>query len=411
MQRGFQNETSSLRNHLVSQLVECGFIQNKKIEEAFRKIPRHIFLPEIKPQEVYSDVSIITKRIGIEPISSSTQLSLMASMLEILHLEKGMKVLEIGAGTGYNAAVMAEIVGDEGKIISVDIDAEIIKEAQQNLAKAGYKGITVKCADRARGFAEKAPYDRIILTCSVRNIPIPLVKQLKEGGIMVLPIWFNGTQITPALEKQRNGDLTSLSITIGGFMDIRSKTLQEIHAEPSEDVRKLLICNENPEMFPEEKIKSLLQSPFQEKELPIKEILSQRGGNFFIFLALHEKKSVELFVETNANEFAFGDSAAGIIDLENNSVCLISGDNRLFTYGTQDAYKRLVYLVEKWEKMGKPGVDRMQVFVYMNNQITRQKNDLVFKEKSPLLVVRILPPPKSKQETKGGKQQNGRNQG
>lgn len=400
LQREFRNETSSLRNSLVNQLVERGFIRNKRIEEAFRKVPRHLFLPEIEPQEVYSDVSIITKRIGIEPISSSTQLSLMASMLEILHLEKGMKVLEIGAGTGYNAAIMAELVGDEGEIVSIDIDTEIVEEAQRNLTKAGYKGVTIKCADGASGFMEKAPYDQIILTCSVRNIPIPLVQQLKEGGIIVLPIWFNGTQITPALEKQQNGNLTSLSTTIGGFMDIRSKTFQEIQAEPpKEETGKLLISSEYPELFPEAKIASLLQSPFQEEELPLKETLSQRGGNFFIFLALHEKRSVELFVETNTNEFVFGDSAAGIIDLENNSACLISEDNRLFTYGTQDAYKRLVYLVEKWKKMGKPGVERMQVFVYMNNQITRKKNELVFKEKSPLLVVRILPLQKSKQES------------
>ena len=73
---------------------------------------------------------------------------------------------------------------------------------------------------------------------------------------MVLPIWFNGTQITPALEKQRNGDLISLSATIGGLMDIRSKTFQEIQVEPSKkEAEELLICSEHPEMFPEEKIK------------------------------------------------------------------------------------------------------------------------------------------------------------
>ncbi|PJC28059.1 hypothetical protein CO054_02130 [Candidatus Shapirobacteria bacterium CG_4_9_14_0_2_um_filter_39_11] len=391
LRRGFQNETNFLRNRVVSQLVERGFIRNKKIEDAFRKVPRHIFLPGIEPQEVYSDVSIITKKIGIEPISSSTQLSLMASMLEILHLKKGMKVLEIGAGTGYNAAIMAELVGDERKIISVDIDAETVEEAQQNLAKAGYKGVTIKCADGAKGFTENAPYDRIIVTCSIRNILIPLIKQLKEDGIMVLPIWFNGTQITPALEKQRNGDLISLSATIGGLMDIRSKTFQEIQVEPSKkEAEELLICSEHPEMFPEEKIKSLLQSPHQEKELPLKEALSQRGGDFFIFLALHEKKSVELFVETDANEFAFGDSAAGIVDLENNSACLISRNNKLFIYGNLSTYRKLLSLSKRWERLKKPGVDKLQVFVFMHNQITLQKNDLIFREKFPTIVVRIL---------------------
>ena len=109
-----------------------------------------------------------------------------------------------------------------------------------------------------------------------------------------------------------------------------------------------------------------------------------------------------MFVETDNNEFAFGDSAAGIVDLENNSACLISEDNRLLTYGTQDAYKRLVYLAEIWEKMKKPGVDRMQVFVYMHGQAPHRKNELMFKEKSPPLVVRILPPENLSKNQKGG---------
>lgn len=376
---------NNLRNRLVDELVEKGFIRSKKTEEAFRKVPRHLFLPGINLEEVYSDGSIITRKIGIEPLSSSTAPSLMASMLEALHLEKGLRILEIGTGTGYNAALIAELIDDEQKVFSVDIDQETIQEARQNLVKAGYKGITVECVDGSNGLPEYAPYDRIIVTASVRNIPRSLIEQLKEGGIIVLPIWINGTQITPALKKQKDGNLIGLSTTIGGFMELRPKTYPEMPAE------ELLICSEYPELFEEKRLRLLINRPYEEKPLPSEDILPPRGSNFFIFLALHERKSVELFLEDEIDRFGFGESAAGIVDLENESACLISRDDRLFVYGNSGAYERVVSLAKEWERLGRPGVERMQVFAYMQDQpLQLEQNDIVFRQKSPLLVVRIL---------------------
>lgn len=378
-----QNEAISLRNQLVDDLVGKGHIQSKTIEDAFRRVPRHRFLPSVGFKEVYSDGSIITKKIGIEPISSSTAPSLMASMLELLRPKRGMKVLEIGTGTGYNAAILAELVEDEQKVFSVDIDAETIKEAQQNLVKAGYNGITIECADGTKGFPEHSPYDRIIVTASVRNIPKPLIEQLKKKGIIVVPIWVNGTQITPALEKQKDGNFIGLSTTIGGFMSLRPTTYR--------GEKKILICSEHPELFEETRLELLLNRPHEEKPLPSEDILPPRGSNFFIFLALHERKSVELFLEDEVDNFGFGESAAGIVDLENNSACLISKDNRLFSYGISSAYERFLSLAEKWEDLKKPGVNRLQVFVYIRNRPSKLgRNDILLEEKSPPLVVRIL---------------------
>lgn len=386
-----QDKIAPLRNALVDELIKNGFIQSKNIENAFRRIPRHLFLPEIDPDEVYQDVSIITKKKGVEPISSSTQPSLMASMLEILHLEEGMKVLEIGTGSGYNAALLAELVGGEKNVFSVDIDEEIIEKARQSLIRAGYQGITVKCARGADGLPETSPYDRIIVTCSVDNIPISLVKQLKEGGIIVLPIWFNGTQITPALEKQRDGNLVSLAVTIGGFMKMRSGISKEMQDRTGRrGAENLLICSEYPEIFSEEELESLLQSAHKNKKLPVKNILPPRGRNFFPFLALHERKSVEIFSEGDPNQFDFGESAAGIIDLEKDSACLMSEDNRLLVYHHSGTYQRLVSLARKWERMNYPEVDRLKIFACLGNKITPKKNDLLFREKQPVLIVRIL---------------------
>lgn len=385
-----RDEAISQRNLLVDHLLESGFIRDKKTEDAFRKVPRHLFLPGIELQEAYSNGSIITKQLGIEPVSSSTAPSLVASMLELLQVEKGMKVLEIGTGTGYNVALLAELVGDEGKVFSVDIDIETIQEAQKNLVSADYKKIIIECANGAKGLPEHSLYDRIIMTCSVRNIPKPLVDQLREGGIIVLPIWFNGTQLSPALKKDSDGNLIGLSTTLGGFMEMRSKTFQEMQAE-QKGTGELLISSEHAELFPEEKLKPfLLQYVPEERELPVEGILPPRGSSFFIFAALHEKKSVELFLEENTPKFGFGDSAAGIVDLNNNSACLISKDNRVFVYGNPSAYQRVVRLAEEWERLKRPDVKRMQVFAFLNSQPTLERSDLLFEEKLPPLVIRIL---------------------
>lgn len=387
-----QNEATFLKDQLVDKLVREGYIQSAEIENAFRNVPRHFFLPEFGLPEVYTDCSIITQKLGIEPTSSSTAPSLMASMLENLRLEKGQKVLEIGTGTGYNAALLAEIVGDKREVFSVDIDQKIIQEAGQNLANAGYKDITMKCADGSKGFLEHAPFDRIIVTASVRNIPRLLVEQLKEGGIIVLPIWFNGTQITPALEKQKDSNLVGLSTTIGGFMELRSKTYQEMLAALPQKIpeKGLLICSEHPELFDKRKLELLLKNVYEERPLPSEGISPPRGSSFFIFLALLERKSVELFLEDGGNKFGFGDSAAGIVDLEGDSACLISRDNRVFVYGKPSAYQRVISLTKKWEGLKRPGVGRLQVYAYLQDSPPQlEGDDILFQEKSPPLVVRI----------------------
>jgi protein-L-isoaspartate(D-aspartate) O-methyltransferase len=335
---------------------------------------------------------VITKNIGVQPLSSSTAPSLMASMLEILNIKSGMKVLEVGTGTGYNAAIIAELIGDQPKVFTVDIDNETTEEAKRNLGNAGYKNINVKCVDGYKGLPEESPFDRIIITASVRDIPKPLIEQLKEGKIIVAPILINGTQITPALQKQKDGSLISISTVIGGFMQLRSKTLKEMlkNLQGKTSEKELLISTEYPELFDKEKLELLLNGPFERKSQFIEGILSPRASNFFPFLALKEKKSVELFLEGDVNKFGFGDSAAGIIDLENKSACLISRDDKLYIYGSLSAYEKILLRAEEWKRLKKPGVDRFQVFVYRLDQKPRlEKDDLIFTRNSHVIVVRI----------------------
>lgn len=357
------SNSENLRNKLIDSLIESGIIKTKKIEAAFRKVPREIFLPNFKLNEVYTDGSVITKMIGVEPISSSTAPSLMASMIEILEVKPNQKILEIGTGTGYNAAILAEVTGKQKNIFSVDIDQNTVNEAIYNLNKAGYKNINIKCNDGRLGFVDQKNFDRIIFTASVRKIPKKVIDQLKTGGILVLPLWVNGTQITPSLVKQKNGQLISKKIVIGGFMDLRKKTMiQIINSVTKKELDKgLIICSEHQKIFDYNKTLALLKSKPEIIDLKLKNVTVPRAGNFYRFLAINEKKSVELFIEKPTKELSIGDSAAGIIDINKKSACLILENNQIQKYGSDFALNKLKKLYTKWINLNQPDVDRFKV--------------------------------------------------
>src|SRR5881409_4429624 len=127
----------ALHRALIDALVRRNAIKDSRVEAAFRAIPRHLFLPDVPLAEVYRNEAIPTKTIDGEAVSSSSQPEIMATMLEQLALEPGLRVLEIGAGTGYNAALMAHVVGEKGAVVTMDFDADLVDDARAHLAAAG----------------------------------------------------------------------------------------------------------------------------------------------------------------------------------------------------------------------------------------------------------------------------------
>lgn len=209
---------------LVEHLKATGLIQSPSVEDAFRSVPRHLFLPNEPLDRAYADEAIPTKRQHGVPISSSSQPSMMAIMLEQLALEPGLRVLEIGAGTGYNAALMAHIVGESGQVISVDIDQDIIEDAQRHLLSAGFPNVRLLVADGAQGYPEFAPYDRIVLTVAASDLSPAWAEQLLPSGRLLLPLHLKaGIQKVTAFQHA-NDHLESVSIRGGSFMPLRGQS-------------------------------------------------------------------------------------------------------------------------------------------------------------------------------------------
>jgi protein-L-isoaspartate(D-aspartate) O-methyltransferase len=210
----------SWQQTLVDDLLAAGHIGDPRVEDAFREVARHYFLPDLHPQDAYRDEAIATKFEDGRAISSSSQPAIMALMLEQLAVEPGQRVLEIGAGTGYNAALLAHLTGPEGVVVAVDIDEDIVEAARAHLEAAGFDQVQLICGDGGLGHAPLAPYDRIILSVGAPDIAPAWIEQLKPGGRLVMPLSLNGPQKSIAFEK-RADHLASLSLHDCGFMPLR----------------------------------------------------------------------------------------------------------------------------------------------------------------------------------------------
>lgn len=210
------------RQALVDDLVHSGAFQSPEVEAAMRAVPRHVFVPGVHLEDAYLDIAIPTlKRDGVA-ISSLSQPAIVGIMLEQLALEPGHRVLEIGAGTGYNAALIAHLVGETGHVVTVDIEPQIVEAARQHLAEAGYPQVQVVHADGGYGYPPGAPYDRIIISAAAFDIPPGWWDQLAPEGRIVLPLAVAGSQLSLALVR-RDECLHSVSAVGCGFMDLRGE--------------------------------------------------------------------------------------------------------------------------------------------------------------------------------------------
>ncbi|HEY4026919.1 MAG TPA: methyltransferase domain-containing protein [Candidatus Dormibacteraeota bacterium] len=223
MARG-EHEAQSRNEQLVGQMESSGALGDPAVADAFRAVLRHHFLPGRPLDEVYEDSAVMTKTAehGI-PISSSSQPAIMAIMLQLLQLLPGHRVLEIGAGTGYNAALVAHLVGRGGHVVTIDIEPDLVQQARANLAEAGVQGVEVVQGDGAAGWPAGAPFDRVIVTAGAHDLSPAWVDQLTEDGRIVLPLGLaRPLQLCVALVRQARG-LVSTELCPCGFMPLRGE--------------------------------------------------------------------------------------------------------------------------------------------------------------------------------------------
>ncbi len=199
------------RRRLILSLKEEGYILSEKVEKAMLSVPRELFVPK-----EYRDLAYTDRPLPIGHGQTISAPSIVAYMTELLKVDIGHKVLEVGTGSGYQAAILAEIVAPKdvpkekwGHVYTVERIPQLAEYAKENLRKTGYLDrVTIIIGDGTEGFKDEAPYDRIIVTAAAPKVPEPLIRQLKPGGIMIIPVGSMWEQSLIIVEKSSDGKVT-----------------------------------------------------------------------------------------------------------------------------------------------------------------------------------------------------------
>lgn len=317
------------------------------MEHAFLEVPRHVFVPNVPTAKAYVPDVAIPTHFGSDgvSISSSSAPAIMARMLEGLGCRAGDRMLEVGTGTGYNAALLSHLVGPDGSVSSIEIDEVIAREAEAHLRAAGVSGVRTVVGDGWQGDPLGAPFDGIVVTAGVSDLSPAWVTQLREGGRLVLPLWL-GPGFEVAINFERRGDtLSSLAIEWCGFMGLRGA-----NAGPE---RWVAVGRWDANMVGStadqvDRLSALLAGQGRAEHAPA------LPKSWFAQLAIRERDAIQLVAHAGGRRVAWGLFHAGG-DPDADSLAVVERDT-LTVYGTDVARDRLVAVTAGYAPLSIPGL-------------------------------------------------------
>jgi len=344
-------------------LQEKGVVKSAAVLDAFRSVPRHLFVPRYwkDPQsalvgvdpsrptprqldDIYSDRALGTHRQGGFFTSSTTQPALVARMLEAMSLSAGMRVLEIGTGTGYNTALLAHVVGPRGVVCSVDIHDKAVHEARQalgRLAPSLANRVFLAARDGFEGFREFAPFDRIVATAACPDIAPSWIGQLAPDGMLLVPLRTKGLDPLVALRRTGEGRCQGRGVGWAGFMQARGAL-----DDPAHD-----IVWESRDYLVSEHLRSV---PLGE---PIRTQFARRL-DFFFYLALADPLAG---LHPRGPSSDLTSIRFGILDGDTGHRALLSGTE--IEYSNGSCLARVQDHLERWVQLGSPSIADYDIHV------------------------------------------------
>jgi protein-L-isoaspartate(D-aspartate) O-methyltransferase len=213
----------ALRDAMIARIKDIGYTLSESVEDALRAVERHTFVPDAAPADAYAGGIVVTKRgPQNEVLSCLSEPGIVALQLGQLDVAPGHRVLEVGAGTGYTAALLAHLAEPQGQVTTIDVDADIVDDAQRNLAAAAFDAVEVVLGDGALGYPAGAPYDRIVAAVGAFGIPDSWLSQLAPGGRLVVPLRIVGSvSRSIAFERSNDGAWRSVDHQMCGFVPLR----------------------------------------------------------------------------------------------------------------------------------------------------------------------------------------------
>lgn len=364
----------------VDLLKKTDSIRSARVEAAFRARPRRLFVPFAPLDEVYRDEPVITHLHDGVAVSSNSQPSVVAQMLELLALEPGMRVLEIGAGTGWNAALMRHVVGEQGSVVTVDIAPDVAAGAIRNLEAAGVDGVQVLCADGVLGHPPGAPYDCIILTVGARDIAPAWREQLQPRGRLVMPLAPRGIDPQPVIVFEKNGEcLTSVSAHVSSFVMLRGSLAGATTHVPLASDTGLTLVVDNATNVDATALWDSLTKPFIERATGLRATLPEIGRSLGLWLAIRDEAHCLLFARHGARDEnlvprLIGEAPAVTLGLARaDGLCLLfakaddAGDHAPVEIGVREyagsapLARQLIDQVRAWDTAGRPSARDLHI--------------------------------------------------
>jgi protein-L-isoaspartate(D-aspartate) O-methyltransferase len=332
--------------------------------EAVAATPRHLFLPEMGLDVAYRDAGVVCKqdfagRATLVAVRPTT----LAGSLAMLRPRKGHNVLEIGAGTGYSAALLAHLVGPGGRVTSLELDPVTADQALDHLQRASAHDIQVVQADGAQGYAPRATYDRLFSSVGVWDIPVQWRAQLREGGRMVVPVTLDAVQVCGAFAAQ--ADQTWLSV------ENRSSDYPYMQgADATPDLRLpigtsgLTVITDEPRKLDTVSLHLLLSEDVEVASLGADLQLPEALFAFQLFLMLREPPEMTFALfHVNDTRMAYGLAGRGLMLFARSSACFVpyEAEGRAWVFGGADAYLAVLAQADAWQALGRPGVEQLRM--------------------------------------------------
>ena len=360
-----------------------------RVKKAFYDIPRHEFVTIYRQytkdewitvddnnlhehmEELYQDYPLVIfgtqddfkKKVGTSFVSTISQPSFVLKMIDMLKLEEGHKVYELGGGSGWNAALMGHMVGPSGKIISVEIIPELVERANKCIARKGLEHVVIKQGEGGDGSDNEAPYDRAVFTAGAFDLPKTFFTQIKEGGLLLFVLKNKGGGDSLLLLEKKKDYFEAIDSMSCGFVPVTGK----YHVENMEAIQLKNIIDDM-------KLKEIENIPFWWAGCKDQQSFVWKTHSIRSYLTITEPLYESI-------EFENGDTGFGIIDRKNKSA-MIAHYNKLVCYGSTTAKDHFFSKMNEWIQVGMPAISNLKVRAFrLEDTIQPQNGEWIIKRK------------------------------